>query len=83
MKFLRTAGELEACRDSPGDVPGILASLLVLAGQKLGVKRLVQSISCHVPLTFLVFAVAGSVGDVVLSWCSDRLGLAESLSCPF
>lgn len=78
-----TTGELEACKHTLEDVPGILPCLFVLAGQKLGVKRLVQSISWHVPVTFLVFAVAGSVGDMVLSWCSGRFGLAESLSNPF
>ena len=78
-----TAGELEPCRHTLGDVPRVLPCLFVLAGQKLGVKRLAQSISWHVPVTFLVFAVAGYVGGMVLSWCSGRLGLAESLSSPF
>lgn len=30
-----------------------------------------------------MFAVAGSVGDMVLSWCSGELGLAERLYSPF
>lgn len=78
-----TAGELEACRYTFADVPGILPCFFVLAGQKLGVKRLVQNMSWHVSATFLVFAVAGFVGDMVLSLCSGGLGLAESLSNPF
>lgn len=32
---------------------------------------------------FTVFAVAGAVGDMVLSWCSGWLGLTESLSESF
>ena len=77
------AGELEACRHTLGDVPGILPCLFVLAGRKLGVWRLVQSISWHVHVTFSVFAVAECVGVTVLLWCSGRPVLAESLSSPF
>lgn len=33
-----TAGELEACRHTLGDVAGILPRLHVLAGQKLGIQ---------------------------------------------
>lgn len=77
------AGELEACRHILGHVPGILPCLFVCAGQKLGVKSLVQSASWHVPVTFLVFAVARSMGGTVLSWYCGRLGPSEGLSSPF
>lgn len=56
--------------------------VFVLARQKLGVRRLAESISWRVPVTLLVFAAVGAVGDAMLSPGPSNLGLAESLSNP-